>query len=85
MKLIVRIRKRTVKRAVGFAKCKIRQMTIRACLIINVAARVVYSLSRFSTCDEGVYFMYMTEEQGEKGQDIRDKRQLYNHSISCLL
>ena len=25
-----------------------------------------YSLSRFSTCDEGVYFMYMTEEQGEK-------------------
>ena len=25
-----------------------------------------YSLSGFSTCDEGVYFMYMTEEQGEK-------------------
>ncbi len=25
-----------------------------------------YSLRRFSTCDEGVYFMYMTEEQGEK-------------------
>lgn len=25
-----------------------------------------YSLSRFSTCYEGLYFMYMTEEQGEK-------------------
>ena len=25
-----------------------------------------YSLSRFSTCDEGVYFMYMTEGHGEK-------------------
>ncbi len=41
-------------------------MIFRACLIINVADRVVWLEMVFDMRDEGVYFMYTTEGQGEK-------------------
>ena len=44
-------------------------MIFRACLIINVADRVVWLEMVFDMRDEGVYFMYTTEGQGEKAAE----------------